>query len=120
MKPTLRVALMCIAITLSGCSSFVDDFVTGGPLIRPGEPTGVIQVVNRSGYSLTSILLAPCSASSYGLNRLPSGVRVAPGQSYTFRVSAGCWAVLAGLAGQDARRDLQVRAGGGVVYTVTG
>lgn len=120
MKLTLPAALMAITLILSGCTSFVDDFVTGGPLIRPGEPTGTIQVVNRSGYTLTSILLAPCSASSYGLNRLPSGARVAPGRSYTFRVSAGCWAVLAGLAGQDARRDLQVRAGGGVVYTVTG
>lgn len=120
MKRALQAALIGAALALGGCTSFVDNFVTGGPLVRPGEPTGVIQVVNRSGYSLTSVLLAPCSASSYGLNRLPSGVRVGPGQSYTFRVSAGCWAVLAGLAGHEARQDMQVRAGGGVVYTVTG
>ena len=120
MKFTLRAALLGIAITLSGCTSLVENFVTGGPLIRPGEPTGVIQVVNRTGYTLTSVLLAPCSAPSYGLNRLPSGARIAPGRSYTFRVSAGCWAVLAGLAGQEARQDLQIRAGGGMIYTVTG
>ncbi|WP_417477495.1 hypothetical protein [Maricaulis sp.] len=120
MKHTLRAALVGIAITMSGCSSVVDNFVTGGPLVRSGEQTGVIQVVNRSGYSLTSVLLARCSAPSYGLNRLPDGVRIAPGQTYTFRVGADCWAVLAGLAGHEARRDMHVRAGSGVVYTVTG
>tara|TARA_R110002072_G_scaffold260612_2_gene419058 strand:+ start:1784 stop:2146 length:363 start_codon:yes stop_codon:yes gene_type:complete len=120
MKLALRAALVGIGLSMSGCSSVVDNFVTGGPLVRAGEQTGVIQVVNRSGYSLTSVLLARCSAPSYGLNRLPDGVRIAPGQSYSFRVGAGCWAVLAGLAGQDARRDMNVRAGGGVIYTVNG
>ncbi len=120
MKRALQAALMGIALTLGGCSSVVDNFVTGGPLVRQGEQTGVIQVVNRSGYALTSVLLARCSAPSYGLNRLPDGVRIQPGQSYTFRVGAGCWAVLAGLAGHEARQDLQVRAGGGMIYTVTG
>ncbi|WP_339740401.1 hypothetical protein [uncultured Maricaulis sp.] len=120
MRLALPALLLSATLALSGCTSVVDNFVTGGPLVRPGDTTGIIQVVNRSGYTLTSVLLSRCSAPSYGLNRLPSGVSIRPGQSYTFRVSAECWSVLAGLAGHDARQNLHVRSGGGVVYTVTG
>ena len=39
----LTLALSTAAALLSGCAGMI----TGGPLIRPGEPTGVISVVNQ-------------------------------------------------------------------------
>ncbi|WP_147422582.1 hypothetical protein [Maricaulis maris] len=89
--------------------------ITGGPLVRPGEPTGVLEISNGSRHTLTAVLISDCSAMSYGLNRLPSGVTIPPGRSYRFTVSAGCWDVDAGLAYgttlHEARFRTQVRQG---------
>ncbi|WP_109260759.1 lipoprotein [Hyphobacterium indicum] len=101
-------------LSLSGCASYI----SGGPLIRPGEPTGIIEVVNRSRLPVTAVLISNCNHSTYGLNRLPQGMAIQSGRSYRFTVSAGCWDVLAGRAGAEARQRMQVRAGGGVRYTV--
>ena len=85
--------VLALAVTLvAGCESLI----TGGPLIRPGEPTGVIEVVNNSGRVINAVAISNCSASTYGLNRLPSGVVIPHGRSHTFTVSAGCWDVNAG------------------------
>lgn len=113
----MRVAIAALAaLMLSACS------VTGGPLIRQGEPTGIIQVVNGAPYAVNVVLISACNVSTYGLNRLPSGTAIRPGGSYTFTVSAGCWDVAAGStsAMTEARQRMQVRAGGGVRYTVHG
>ena len=65
------------------------------------------------------ILVSECNASTYGLNRLPSGVALSSGQSYSFTVSAGCWDVDAGSIGYgEARQRMQVPAGGIMEYTV--
>lgn len=117
----LALLLASLTLTLSSCSS-----LTGGPLIEPGTPTGVIEVVNRSNITITQILISRCSAMSYGLNRLPSGVVVQPGQYYRFTVSAGCWDVGAGgpsgalYSTGEAYRRFEIRAGSGVRWTVTG
>ena len=115
----LTVAAVSLAAALSGCSS---DLLTGGPLLRPGEPTGVIQVVNGSRGSINVVLISSCDASTYGLNRLPSGVAIPQGSSYNFTVSAGCWDVDAGSTsrGAEARQRMQVRPGGGARYVVGG
>lgn len=110
-------AVAAAAASAAACSS---DLITGGPLIRPGEPTGVIVVQNASGHRVDAVLISACSASTYGLNRLPSGVGIPPGGSYEFTVSAGCWDVDAGTIGVgEARQRMQVSPGGGVRYTVT-
>jgi hypothetical protein len=116
MHTLFRGALaVVLAVALSACASLV----TGGPLLRPGEPTGIIQVVNGSSRVVDAVLISDCSASTYGLNRLPSGTAIGPGQSYNFTVSAGCWDVDAGAVGYgEARQRMQVQAGGGVRYTV--
>jgi hypothetical protein len=114
---TLRMGVaIAAALLLSACASMV----TGGPLIRPGEPTGVIQVANAAGYPVNVVLISACNVSTYGLNRLPSGTAIMPGQAYSFEVSAGCWDVAAGStnAGTEARQRMQIQAGGGVRYTV--
>jgi hypothetical protein len=107
-------AILMLAASLAGCASLV----TGGPLVRPGEPTGALEIVNGSSRTFTAILISRCSASTYGLNRLPSGVRVPPGRSYRFTVSAGCWDVDAGLAYNEARFRTQVPAGRLVRHTI--
>ncbi|MCC5996169.1 MAG: hypothetical protein JJU18_07355 [Oceanicaulis sp.] len=95
---TVKMMILAVAVTLvAGCESMI----TGGPLIRPGEPTGVIEVVNNSGRTLNAVLISNCSASTYGLNRLPSGVVIPHGRSYAFPVSAGCWDVNAGYSTTD-------------------
>ena len=104
------------AVSLTACESMI----TGGPLLRPGEPTGVIEVANQSGGAIDVVLISECGASTYGLNRLPSGASIAPSGSYRFTVSAGCWDVDAGSIGKgEARQRMQVAAGGGVRYSVT-
>lgn len=113
-KPKVLAALICAAL-LAACASMI----TGGPLIREGEPTGIIEVVNGSARNVDVVLISACSASTYGLNRLPSGTAIAPGRSYRFTVSAGCWDVGAGVVGYgDAFQRMEVKAGGGVRYTV--
>lgn len=89
----LRMALAGASLLLAAsCASMV----TGGPLIRDGEPIGAIDVGNGSGGAINVVLISACSASTYGLNRLPSGTVIASGGSYRFAVSAGCWDVAAG------------------------
>jgi hypothetical protein len=112
---TLRMAMLLAAasVGLSAC-------VTTGPLVRPGEPTGIIEIVNGANGPIQAVAISRCSAAWYGLNRLPSGVSIPPGRSYRFTVSAGCWDVSAGTVGMgSASQRMQVRAGSGVRYTVT-
>lgn len=93
MKNLLRAAVAAALIATSGCASLI----TGGPLIREGEPTGAIEIRNVSrSAGIDVVLISDCSASTYGLNRLPSGYSIPPGGSYRFTVSAGCWDVGAG------------------------
>jgi len=111
------IGALAALVVLAGCASLI----TGGPLIRPGEPTGVIRVSNASPYMVDVVLISACSASTYGLNRLPDGYGIPPGRSYDFQVSAGCWDVGAGSVsggGQEAYQRMQVQAGGGVNYIV--
>jgi hypothetical protein len=117
MKSFIRGAVLALcALSVASCASMV----TGGPLIRPGEPTGVIIVQNGSPYPVNAVLISACSVSTYGLNRLPGGTAIPSGGAYTFEVSAGCWDVSAGsTSGQvEARQRMNVAAGGGVRYTV--
>lgn len=109
-------AVAAAAILLSaGCESLI----TGGPLIREGEPTGIIRVVNASSHVVDNVLISDCDASTYGLNRMGDGEKILPGNSRDFTVSAGCWDVDAGsFSGGEARMRMQVAAGGGVEYTV--
>ena len=107
-----------LVIALTGCASMI----TGGNLIRdPDAPTGVIVVENGSSYAVNVVMISHCSASTYGLNRLPKDTVISRGYSYRFTVTAGCWDVAAGSypAGAEARHRMQVDAGGGVRYTVT-
>ncbi len=95
------------------------NLVTGGPLVfNETDPTGVIIVANQSNQTVTSVLISACRMSSYGLNRLGRGETIAPGYERTFVVSAGCWDVLAGNGGAEARQRMEVQPGGGVRYTV--
>ena len=91
-----------------------------GPLVRPGDPTGVIEIVNRAHGPIEIVTMSRCSASWYGPNRLPQGRVIPAGRTYRFTVSAGCWDVAAGTVGMgSATQRMQVRAGSGVRYTVT-
>jgi hypothetical protein len=106
MKNLLVIA--AAATALSGCAGMI----TGGELIRPGEPTARIRVENYTSGPVNAVLISACSASTYGLNRLPSGVSIPPGRSYDFTVSAGCWDVAAGTVGVgDARERMQLSPG---------
>lgn len=117
MKTLFRAAAIAALIGLGGCASLI----TGGELIRPGEPTGTIRVSNVSSGAINVVLISTCSASTYGLNRLPSGMAIPRGRSYDFTVSAGCWDVSAGIVGYgDTRRRMQVDPGGGVNWSVGG
>lgn len=111
MMKFVRAALAGAGLMLvASCAS---DLVTGGPLLRPGEPVGAIDVGNASGGQINVVLISACSASTYGLNRLPSGMAIPSSGTYRFEVSAGCWDVAAGstAAMVEGRQRLNVGAG---------
>lgn len=118
MKTILRsaVALASLAV-LAGCSGLI----TGGDLIRSGEATGTIEVVNDTGGTLDVVLISSCDASTYGLDRLGDIEVIPPGGVRPFTVSAGCWDVDAGAFGVgEARQRMTVAPGGITRYTVEG
>jgi hypothetical protein len=116
MHTVVRGGLVAAVVLLAGCSSLI----TGGDLIRPGEATGIIEVINQSGLTVDVVLISECNASTYGLNRLPQGTIIPPGHAYEFTVSAGCWDVDAGVVGYgEARQRMTVAAGGITSYTVS-
>ncbi|MAI90632.1 hypothetical protein [Ponticaulis sp.] len=91
-KPAITIALIA---TLAACG------VTGGPLIREGEPVGMITIRNTSYSELTVVTMSDCDHYTYGLNRLSAGETVPPGYDRSFRVSAGCWDVQVGYGWAD-------------------
>lgn len=116
----IRIARATLAVSLAALLSGCAGMITGGPLIRPGEPVGAIAVVNRTSHPIGVVAISACSASTYGLNRLPDGVSIPSGRSYQFQVSAGCWDVDAGAFGVgEARQRMTVDAGRVTAYTVT-
>ena len=119
MNRFIRIAaIVAAAASVTACSS---DLVTGGPLVRPGEPLATLTVVNGSSHAIDAVLISTCSASTYGLNRLPRGMAIPRGGSYDFTISAGCWDVDAGAVGVgEARQRFNVQPGGVFRYTVTG
>ncbi|MGJ8530536.1 MAG: hypothetical protein ACSHYC_00020 [Alphaproteobacteria bacterium] len=108
-------AVLGSMLLLSGCT----NLLTGAELVRAGEPVGSIKVVNNSNYTLNTVLIYNCDASSYGPDRLPDGAEIAHGQSATFTVSAGCWDVIGSTAGvADAIKRMDVTAGSTTQYTI--
>ncbi len=116
LKPITRGLALGAFLALGACSG---DLLTGGPLVRPGEPTGTIVVHNQTSISVPAVLISACDVGSYGLDRLPDGLWLDPGDSYAFTVSAGCWDVAVGNGYREVRQRMQVRAGGGVNFHVT-
>ncbi|WP_370236514.1 hypothetical protein [Brevundimonas sp.] len=99
-------AAVGMAVALSGCMSLI----TGGDLIRDGERMARFTFENRSdGQPFDTILISTCQASSYGLDRLPEGVVVRPGQSHSWDVSAGCYDVMAGNVGDGSTPGERIR-----------
>ncbi|MCU0882385.1 MAG: hypothetical protein MUF14_06930 [Hyphomonadaceae bacterium] len=114
--------LMVVTATLGsvgGCYGAL-----GGELIRPGEATGTLRIINGSGTTVTSVLISECRASSYGLNRLPEGTVLRPGQAWNVTVSGGCYDVMVGYGTATgyaaATQRLSVAAGGMTSFTANG
>lgn len=115
MRNILKVtATSAIFLLLTACAG-----LDGGPLVRPGMPTGTIEIVNGSSRNVNAIVMSECSNSTYGFNRLSNGNYIPPGRSMRFTVTAGCWDVGAGVIGfGDAMQRMNVRVGGLSRYTV--
>ena len=92
MKSIIKGALaLSLLAAMSGCASLV----TGGDLVRPGEPMARFVFENRSnGQPFDTVLISTCDAAN--------GVTVMPGQSYSWDVSAGCYDVMAGNVGDGS------------------
>jgi len=97
MKAILRAAAAATIIGLAGSLGGCASLITGGELIRPGQPTGGLQIRNVPQTNPIDVVVCPDRpARTYGPHRLPSGYSIPPGGSYTFTLSAGCWDVGAG------------------------
>ena len=117
MKTTMLMVAGAAA-ALAGCASLI----TGGDLIRPGEPTVQFTFENTSTQPIDTILISTCEAASYGLDRLPEGVTVGRGQSYTWTISPGCYDVMAGAVGvgSTSGKRIQIPANRDFVLTFDG
>lgn len=105
------IASVVLSVSVSGCASYIE----GGPLLREGEPTGILRLTNDTNAPISVVLVSNCNHSTYGLNRLPSGYAIPRGGHYDFKVSAGCWDVSAGAptghnSWTEGRKRLQVPA----------
>ncbi|MFW2342560.1 hypothetical protein [Brevundimonas sp.] len=104
-----------MGLALSGCMSLI----TGGDLIREGEPMARFTFENRSqGQPIDVVLISTCDASSYGLNRLPLGVEVGPGQSWSWDISAGCYEVMVGNVGDGSTPGKRIRIPANTRFTL--
>lgn len=106
-----RFILAAALLSLSGCASYIE----GGPLLREGEPTGTLRLINDTNAPISVVLVSNCGHSTYGLNRLPKDYAIPVDGSYDFKVSAGCWDVSAGAptgynSWTEGRKRLQVPA----------
>lgn len=102
------------AATLAGCS------VTGGDLIRPGEPTATLIVINGSYGYLNAIVISDCDNFTYGFNRLADGDAIPPGEARSFDLSAGCWDVGGGeFGGGEAYERMTLSPGSVTRFTIT-
>lgn len=117
MKMFVRGALaLSLLAGVSGCASLI----TGGDLIRPGEPMARLVFANTSnGQVIDTILISTCEASSYGLDRLPEGIAIGPGQSWTWDVSAGCYDVMVGRVGQGSTPGERINVPAGRTFTMS-
>lgn len=102
------------AVALAGCS------VTGGDLIRPGEATGTLILVNGSYGYLDAVVISDCNNFTHGFNRLANGDSIPPGGARTFTLSAGCWDVGGGeFGGGEAYERMTITAGSVTRFTIT-
>ena len=103
-----------MAVTLAGCS------ITGGDLIRPGEPTATLIIANGSYGYLDAIVISDCNNFTYGFNRLADGDSIPPGGARSFTLSAGCWDVGGGeFGGGEAYERMTLTPGSVTRFTIT-
>ena len=108
-----RGASAAMAALVTGCS------ITGGDLIRPGEPTATLIVINDTYRYLDAIVISDCDNFTYGFNRLADGDSIPPGGARSFTLSAGCWDVGGGeFAGGEAYERMVLSPGQVMRYTI--
>lgn len=102
-----------MATAIAGCS------VSGGDLIRPGQPTATLIIINDTLGYLDAIVISDCNNFTYGFNRLADGDSIPPGGARSFTLSAGCWDVGGGeYAGVEAYKRMTLNAGDVMRYTI--
>jgi hypothetical protein len=113
---SLAIGLMVLQ---AGCAGLM-----GGELVRQGTATGTLRVINGSGTTVTQVLISQCDASSYGLNRMPSGMVLQSGASWDVTVSSGCYDLMVGYGTATgyaaARQKVNVSAGRVTSFRATG
>ncbi len=99
---------------LAGCS------VTGGDLVRPGEPTATLVINNATSGYLDAVVISACDNFTYGFNRLGQNEAIPPGGQRQFTLSAGCWDVGGGkYAGGEAYERMVLTPGMVMTYSIT-
>lgn len=107
-------ALALAGTVLAGCS------VTGGDLVRPGEPTATLIIDNATGGYLDAVVISDCANFTYGFNRLGPNESILPGGQRQFTLSAGCWDVGGGqFAGGEAYERMVLTPGMIMTYSIT-
>jgi hypothetical protein len=114
-----RAFVLGLGALLAGCAGLL-----GGELLREGVPSGTLRIINGSGTTVTQVLISQCDASSYGLNRMPSGMVLRPGAAWDVTVSIGCYDLMIGYGTATgyaaARQKVRVDAGRVTSFQATG
>ena len=107
--------------TMVGALALLSGCISGGELVRPGEPAGMLNLINASGNTLTVVTISECAAASHGFTRLDSGETIRPGASRRWAVSQGCYDVQAGfpISGGFSASDSRIQIGAERVFNLT-
>ena len=92
---TRSLALALLATTaLAACGS------DGGGVTSPA-PVTALQVKNEANVAIVSVYFSGCAEGNWGDDRLGATESIAPGQTRTWTLAAGCWDVKASTANKS-------------------
>lgn len=94
-----RLIPFAFALLLGACSG-ANDAPQTFQLVRPDVPTGKVTLRNDKNFPVGVVSFMDCKTKAVAR---PAQQEIAPGQSATYELSAGCYRIISGEAGLSFR-----------------